>query len=125
MFTRHALARIATLTLAVVILYLTLTPQPMEARVPGTDKLHHFLAFAALVMPSALLHRRALFWTVPLAVVIGGAIEIIQPYVGRDRDIHDFMADCIGVALGCGLGLVLRFARERLRGGRARAGSAS
>ena len=72
------------------------------------DKLFHFVAFAALVFPSALLFARSLVWTLPGALIFGGAIELTQPYVGRMGEGADFLADALGVSFGATLGLCLR-----------------
>ena len=75
---------------------------------PGTDKLYHFIAFTALVFPCALLFARTLNWVLPAALLFGGAIELIQPYVGRGGELADFVADALGVFIGAALGLTLR-----------------
>lgn len=106
---RHALALAATVILGAVIAYLTLSPsQPSP---PGllSDKAYHAIAFAGLVFPSALLYARSLIWVVPAALLFGGAIEIIQPYVGRAAELADFVADAVGVGFGVVAGLILRW----------------
>ena len=106
-FARHAMAIFATGILAAAIAYLTLTPQNFDMG-PGTDKLYHFIAFTALVFPCALLFARTLKWVLPAALLFGGAIELIQPYVGRGGELADFVADALGVFIGAALGLTLR-----------------
>lgn len=95
----------STALLAVLIAYLTLSAGDLGTLAPGSDKLHHALAFAALAFPIAALQPR---WTLPAMLVFaafGGAIELIQPYVGRSRDVMDWLADVIGLGLGASLGL--------------------
>ena len=117
---RHRLALAATALLALVIAFLTLTPQPVRPPSPhGWDKLYHLVAFAALAFPAALLYTRSLVWVVPAALLFGGAIELIQPHVGRSREIADFLADGLGVGIGVILGLVLRSLYKN-RAGRSR-----
>jgi len=94
--------------LTLVIASLTLLPIEVPQGVPGTDKTHHVIAFAALVAPAAFLCPRVLVWTVPFALLYGGAIELVQPYVGRFRSWGDFLADILGVVIGVLLGLLLR-----------------
>ena len=106
-FVRHVSAIFATGALAVAIAYLTLTPLQVDLDL-GSDKLYHFIAFAALVLPCALLYARTLIWVLPAAILFGGAIELIQPYVGRGRELADFGADAVGVVIGAALGLSLR-----------------
>lgn len=105
---QHTGALLVTLILALVITFLTLSPPKVELNVSTPDKLNHFIAFAALVFPCAVLQTRALIWIVPAAVFLGGAIELVQPYVGRGGDIADFGANVLGVGIGVALGLTLR-----------------
>ena len=72
------------------------------------DKLYHMMAFAALVIPAALFDRGAVRRMVIGGLILGAAIEIIQPSVGRDADVLDFLADAAGLVLGLGLGWLLR-----------------
>ena len=106
-FARHAAAIFATAILAAAIAYLTLTPQNLDMSL-GSDKLYHFIAFVTLVFPCALLFARTLKWVLPAALLFGGAIELIQPYVGRGGELADFVADVLGVFVGAALGLTLR-----------------
>lgn len=101
---RAALA--LTALLAAAIGWVTLQPLPF-AGPPGGDKLHHVLAFFALVFPAVALQPR---WALPLfvlAVAYGGLIEIVQPHVGRSGDLGDWAADALGAALGTLAGLAL------------------
>ena len=75
---------------------------------PGTDKLYHFIAFATLVFPCSLLFARTLIWVLPAALLFGGAIELIQPYVGRGGELADLVADALSVFVGAAHGLTLR-----------------
>jgi len=104
------LARIVTVCLAVVIARAALLPPGEGPPLPIGDKLAHFLAFAALCMPLAAAHPRDLYWLVPAAMVLGGAIELVQPIVGRVADIGDFVADLAGIAAGVLAGLCWRWA---------------
>lgn len=104
-----------TIALAIVIAILTLTP-PIQMDMPaGSDKSYHFLAFAALALPLATVRPR---WSPALLVVFsayGAAIEIIQPYVGRSRELADLIADVVGIVCGLVLGWLVRriFLRRR------------
>jgi len=103
----HQIALGVTTSLALVIAYLTLTPMP-NLSLAGSDKTHHLIAFATLTMPAAALYRRALAWLFPSAIVFGGLIEVLQPYVNRHGEWADFIADALGAILGVILGLILR-----------------
>ena len=67
---------------------------------------------AILVLPSAALYPRIIFSVLPFSVTFGGAIEIVQPAVGRNGEGRIFMQ--ISWALGselssaCALVTVLR-----------------
>ena len=93
----------------VLIAYLTLSPASSPGiNISNADKIYHAAAFAALVLPCASLYRRSLIWVLPAAVLFGGAIELIQPFVGRDGDWWDFLADILGIGLGLLASLPLR-----------------
>ena len=72
------------------------------------DKLYHMMAFAALVLPAAVFDRSAVRWMFIGGLILGAAIEVIQPSVGRDADLMDFLADAAGPLLGLALGWFLR-----------------
>ena len=96
---------IVTLTLTVAMLW------PLEAPPPapeGSDKLVHFVAFAALAFPLARTGRFGLLPVFISASAFGGIIEVIQPSFNRSADINDWVADVVGVALGIGCGLLYR-----------------
>lgn len=100
---------VSTLAIAVLIAVLTLTPTPHMPRGDyHWDKLAHMVAFLVLVLPTAALWPRVAAWIGVLAVVYGGAIEVIQPFTGRSAEFADLLADGIGVALGIILGTMLR-----------------
>ena len=94
----------AILTLAICVG--TLIPLTEKIHVPGSDKWHHFVAFAALAYPLTAANR--LYWipTVIFGLCLGASIEIIQPYVSRFGDIKDFQADAIGLFFGVLLGML-------------------
>ena len=101
---------IMTLTLTVAMLW------PIEAPPPapeGSDKLVHFIAFAALAFPLAHTGRIGLLPVFVGASAFGGAIELIQPSFNRSADVNDWIADVVGVVLGIGCGLLYRRLRRR------------
>lgn len=117
---RHAIALVLTGVLATAIAFLTLSP-PMPVMPAGflTDKAYHviaFIAFTALAFPTALLYARSLVWVIPAALMFGGVIELLQPYVGRSREGADLFADVLGVCVGVALGLAIRSVLRRRRG---------
>ena len=101
-------AILLTCVLAVLIGILALVPLSVPQGVPGTDKTHHVIAFAVLVLPVSVLSPRTLIWLLPMAIVYGGVIEIIQPYTGRFGELKDLWADIVGVIIGAAVGLACR-----------------
>ena len=100
---------IVTLTLSVAMLW------PLEAPPPapeGSDKLVHFIAFAALAFPLARTGRFGLLPVFIGASAFGGAIELIQPSFNRSADVNDWVADIVGVIIGIGCGLLYRRLRK-------------
>jgi len=104
----------ATLALAALIGFLTLTPI-QNPGVPGSDKSHHLIGFAALALPLSFSRPRLAPWVVLAAIAYGGVIEIIQPYVWRSGEVLDLAADAIGAVLGGAAGVGLRWLRGRLQ----------
>ncbi|GAW32989.1 vanZ like family protein [Roseovarius sp. A-2] len=86
-----------TLGLALTIAALTLMPVPPGPDgVSWMDKLAHFLAFGALAVPLAWRHPVHWRAVALVALAYGGAIEIVQPYVGRSAEWADLLADGLG-----------------------------
>ena len=102
------LAATATLVMVLLILNLAFSPQAMQASIGINDKIIHFVAFAALILPCAIFLVRSLIWILPLTLFFGGTIEILQPGFERVATWADFHADAFGLAAGVVLGLVLR-----------------
>lgn len=99
--------------MAVTILYLALSPQALQVSIGVNDRILHFIAFAALILPCAIFLARSLVWILPLTLLFGGAIEILQPDFGRNASWSDFQADALGIAGGVVLGLALRSVMKR------------
>ena len=95
---RHWL--ILSAILLVCITALALLPLITLPEAPGSDKTHHFVAYAALAFPTAL--RKPRRW--PLIIfgfaLYGGLIEMIQPHVNRYGEWVDFLANACGLLLG-------------------------
>lgn len=99
----------ATVVITILVLWLTLTPRDLpHSDVIPLDKVAHAVAFALMVLPTAWGYPRALAVTIPMALVLGGAIELLQPMVGRGREMADFVMDVVGIGAGLVIGLFLR-----------------
>ena len=109
----HLLIRYAdwlTFAYFLVLSYMLISPLddlPIEV---GNDKLAHVLAFALLAVLGTFrrIEVFAIVVTAFLFVVYGGVTELLQPYVNRDGEIGDFVANTIGVAVGTVAGQTLR-----------------
>lgn len=90
------------LGLMALIVWGSLTPSPphIELPLPDFDKLEHFGAYLLLTAWFSAAFPRRCLWVAVFFAVLGGVIEILQGYTGRDPDRFDWFADCIGVAAG-------------------------
>lgn len=96
-----------TLFILAAITALSLWPLNQLPAVPGTDKTHHFLAYAALMLPTAL--RKPGNWKLigMFFIAYSGMIELIQPYVNRYGEWLDLAANAGGVVCGLVLAEIL------------------
>ena len=85
---------------------------PMRAldKLDINDKVQHLLAYAVLAFLPALHERlRKLAVLLLIAAALGVLLEYGQLYSpGRTFDVHDMLADVLGIALGTAIGLPLR-----------------
>lgn len=84
---------------ALIICLATLTPADILPAVPGTDKTHHVIGFAGWSLLCAFGPLKRFLLLSLFIVFLGGAIELIQPYVNRYAEWLDFFADALGVIL--------------------------
>ena len=98
-----------TVIFVFIICFGTLTPIAQAVNVQGTDKWHHFLAFAALTYPITAASRRYWFLIIAFGLSFGAVIETIQHYVNRVGNIGDFIADALGVSVGFLFGVIVYF----------------
>ena len=90
-----------TLIFLVMILIGTLSPRDIIVTPDlGSDKNYHFLAFALLVMPLSFKNLKNAYWLLPLAVLFGAIIELLQPHLGRHGELNDLYADAFGALIG-------------------------
>lgn len=89
-----------TLVFLTAITFLSLMPADVTPSAPGTDKVHHFIAYAMLMLPIAL--RKPANWIIwgLFFILCSGAIELIQPLVNRYAEWMDMLANSSGVVCG-------------------------
>jgi VanZ family protein len=116
------LARVLLAVVLAGILMLSLWPKPPV--IPDlniSDKIEHFIAYIVLGICALAAAERRSFPTFLIAVVscsaFGGVIELVQPFVGRSRELGDFAVDLAGSALGAGI--IAAVARVKHARGRA------
>lgn len=88
--------------LIALVIYLSVTPQPVE--IPGDegDKLGHLLAYGTVMLWFAQVYERRARWRVMAGLVLlGVALEFVQRWTGyRSFDVWDMAADAAGVLIG-------------------------
>lgn len=95
--------------LLATITMLSLWPVESLPEVPGNDKIHHYIAYAALMFPLGLRRPDRWPWIGLCFFAWSGSIELIQPYVHRYGEWADLAAN--GAGLMSGLMIALLFAR--------------
>jgi VanZ family protein len=98
----------STIFILTLITILSLRPLETLPPVPGTDKIHHFIAYATLMLPTALRKPKSWIVNVLLFIAWSGAIELIQPYVNRYCDLKDLLANIAGLACGLIIAEILK-----------------
>ena len=107
---RQKITIVALVFYWIVLAVVTHIPIPQIVyRAQVSDKWLHFLAYMNLVFllwfsispdRKASL-RRGVVWLIFFATVAyGGLDELLQPYVGRSKDVWDFLAHAAGVSTG-------------------------
>jgi len=78
------------------------------------DKVLHFEAYFMLgaMAAAALKSRKPVVWAVVGLIILGGVLEIIQSYVGRDMSFFDELANTTGAVSGA---VIARLIVEPLR----------
>jgi len=95
---------VAVLVLGVTVLALIpgLTPPA------GLDKVVHFVAFAALILPIVIFCPRMVWVAFTALLIFGIAVEYLQSFVGRTPSLSDAVANLLGLAFGLTAGTALR-----------------
>jgi VanZ family protein len=100
-----------------LIVWGELTQHPPDILSGVSDKLLHFTAYFGLAALAAvaLRTRSAVLIAVLGLVVLGGALEILQSFTGRDAEWLDEAANSLGAAIGAFAGLGLLWLVGRLQ----------
>ncbi|MCI5140879.1 MAG: VanZ family protein [Candidatus Electrothrix sp. ATG1] len=99
--------RCCTIIFFVAITALSLWPESGPSA-PGGDKLHHIIAYAALVLPVPLSRPKLWQFIAALFIVYSGVIELVQPLVHRYGEWLDMAANSVGVLCGILIAELLR-----------------
>jgi len=91
-----------------IITLLSLTPLDELPPVPGTDKIHHFIAYGVLIFPTALKRPHRWILLAVGFVLYSGMIELVQPFVNRYSDWMDMAANSAGIIVGIILAIFIR-----------------
>ncbi|WP_021018997.1 hypothetical protein [Vibrio gazogenes] len=105
-------------SILISITVLSLWPLATLPSVPGTDKTHHLIGYAALMFPVALRQPRQWGWIGFALLAYSGGIELVQPYVNRYGEWLDLAANAGGLLCGWLLAVALNFclsAQDRQR----------
>lgn len=85
-----------------LIVWGELTPHPPVWTQVAWEKALHFIAYFGLASMATVvlgLKRRTL-WALLGLVALGGALEVLQGFTGRDPSIFDEMINCTGIVSG-------------------------
>lgn len=98
----------ATLIALAAISVASLSPVGSAGDPGSADKTMHVLAYALAVIPLAAVPPKPRLRIALGAIIWSGAIELLQPFVGRTANFSDLMANATGVLLGLGLAALCR-----------------
>jgi VanZ family protein len=104
-----------TLFTLAAITTLSLWPHERLPSVPGTDKTHHMIAYALLMLPTALRKPNKWMLIGLFFIAYSGLIELLQPYVNRYGDWLDMAANATGVLVGLVVAEIFRYTLKRFR----------
>jgi VanZ family protein len=93
-----------------VIAWGELTPHPPQEvdSIFGWDKAEHFTAYFGLALMGVLgWSGRRVFLILLGVLALGGGLEILQAFVGRDAEWGDMLANTLGAITGTALALLL------------------
>ena len=99
--------KIYTYLIFIIITLISLYPLQEQPNIPGSDKVHHLIAYSALAIGVGLRRPSNYVLIIIFFSFYSGLIEIIQPYVNRFREIEDFLFNNLGIFIGLTLGIFI------------------
>ena len=104
-----------TLIILTAITIGSLWPIDELPKLPGTDKTHHFVGYALLMLPAAI--RKPKNWVILglFFTAYSGVIELVQPLVNRYGEWMDLFANAGGVFCGVIIGGIINFVISRTK----------
>ena len=85
----------------------SLVPRESGGDVGSADKVLHLVAYAVAIFPLTQ-HKTQTRLIFAIGVLIwSGAIELVQPFVGRSASLLDLASNAAGLLLGLALGVLL------------------
>jgi len=99
--------KIYTYLIFIIITFLSLYPLQEQPNIPGSDKIHHLIAYSALAIGVGLRRPSNYILLIIFFSFYSGLIEIIQPYVNRIGEIQDFLFNILGIFIGLTLGIFI------------------
>jgi hypothetical protein len=110
------MARLTFWVAALVVLYFALAPVPEREPFTGWDKANHVVAFGGLAVLGLLGWASRARLVLTGLIGYGVLIELLQlATVDHHFDLHDLVADAVGLAVGWLAWRAWRFAAARLR----------
>ena len=105
-----------TILILSIIIFLSLYPLPILPMMSkGDDKLYHFIAYLFLGLPIGYAQPKYTFLYLFTLILISGTIEFIQPYVNRNGEWLDFLANTVGIFVGFLVGrIVAKFMKNKI-----------
>jgi len=100
--------------LVATVIWLSVTPQPIQTGIDQGDKLGHLLAYGSLMFWFCVLYRplRVRAFYAAGFIAMGIALEFVQGWLGyRSFEVADMVANTVGVVLGLGIASTLRVLR--------------
>ena len=113
----HVLALYLFWPAVLLVAWGELTPHPPNLEAEVWDKSLHFIAYFWLagLATVALGARRPALWAVLSLAILGGVLEILQGFTGRDPSLYDEIANILGVGLGgCAGWLLMSLLQDKL-----------